>query len=61
MKIYTCFWSTNKHELTLSFDSSDELWEFAKKHQDKIVSVSDYEIYKIQEDCIESYEGSDKE
>ena len=50
-----------KHELTLSFDSSDELWEFAKKHQDKIVSVSDYEIFSIKEGCIESYEGSDKE
>lgn len=34
-----------KHELTLSFNSSDELWSFAKKYQDKIVSVSDYKIY----------------
>ena len=34
-----------KHELTLSFDSSDELWVFAKKYKDKIVSVSDYKIY----------------
>ena len=36
---------TEKHELTLSFNSSDELWSFAKKYQDKIVSVSDYKIY----------------
>ena len=34
-----------KHELTLSFNSSDELWSFAKKYKDKIVSVSDYKIY----------------
>ena len=34
-----------KHELTLSFNSSDELWSFAKKYQDQIVSVSDYKIY----------------
>ena len=33
---------TEKHELTLSFNSSDELWSFAKKYEDKIVSVSDY-------------------
>lgn len=36
---------TEKHELTLSFRSSDELWSFAKKYKDKIVSVSDYKIY----------------
>ena len=35
---------TEKHELTLSFNSSDELWSFAKKYQDKIVSVADYKI-----------------
>lgn len=36
-----------KHELTLSFKSSEELWSFAKKYKDKIdiVSVSDYKIY----------------
>ena len=34
-----------KHELTLSFNSSDELWSFAKKYQDKIVCVADYKIY----------------
>lgn len=38
---------TEKHELTLSFNSSDELWSFVKRYIDriKIVSVSDYKIY----------------
>lgn len=39
-----------KHELTLSFNSSDELWSFAKKYQDKIISVSDYKIYTYDEE-----------
>lgn len=34
-----------KHELTLRFDSSEELLSFAKKHRDKIVSMSDYKYY----------------
>ena len=35
-----------KHELTLSFTSSDELWKFAKKYQDKIKTVTDYNYCK---------------
>jgi hypothetical protein len=37
---------TEKHELTLSFRSSDELWKFAKEHQDKIkiTLVTDYKL-----------------
>ena len=38
-----------KHELTLSFNSSDELWSFAQEYKEKIVSVSDYKIYTC--DC----------
>ena len=34
-----------KHELTLSFNSSEELWSFAQEYKEKIVSVSDYKIY----------------
>jgi hypothetical protein len=33
-----------KHELTLTFSSSEELWQFAKEHQDKIVTMTDYKI-----------------
>lgn len=35
-----------RHELTLSFNSSEELWQFAKEHQDKVVSIVDYKINK---------------
>ena len=33
-----------KHELTLAFNSSEELWQFAKEHQDKVVGMVDYKI-----------------
>jgi hypothetical protein len=33
-----------KHELTLSFNSSEELWEFAKEHEDKIAFIMDYKF-----------------
>ena len=50
------------HELTLSFNSSDELWSFAKKYKDKIVSVADYKIYTCDsEPQTAKVEGSDKE
>ena len=35
---------SEKHELTLSFDSSKELWEFAENYQGKIVGMSDYVV-----------------
>lgn len=35
-----------KHELILSFNSSEELWKFAKEHQDKVVGMVDYKIHK---------------
>ena len=38
-----------KHELILSFNSSEELWQFAKKHQDKIVGVVDYKLNTLKE------------
>ena len=36
--------SDEKHELTLAFNSSEELWQFAKEHQDKVVGMVDYKI-----------------
>ena len=35
-----------KHELTLSFNTSEEMWQFAKEHQDKVVGMVDYKINK---------------
>ena len=49
-----------KHELTLSFNSSDELWSFAEKNQDKIVSVSDYVIYTCDTEPQTEQEGSEE-
>ena len=48
-----------KHELTLSFNSSEELWQFAKEHQDKVVGMVDYKINKWEQedgkiDCLSS-------
>ena len=39
-----------KHELTLSFNSSEELWQFAKEHQDKVVGMVDYKINKWEQE-----------
>ncbi len=33
-----------KHELTLAFNSSEELWQFAKKYQDKVIGIVDYKV-----------------
>ena len=40
------FTGEEKHELTLSFATSEELWQFAKEHQDKVVAITDYKIFK---------------
>ena len=47
------------HELTLSFNSSDELWSFAKKYKDKIVSVADYKFYTCDTEPQTEQEGSE--
>ena len=49
-----------KHELTLSFKSSDELWSFAKEYKEKIVSVSDYKIYTCNTEPQTAQEGSEE-
>lgn len=35
-----------KHELTLTFNSSEELWQFLKEHEDKVIGIVDYKINK---------------
>jgi len=35
-----------RHELTLAFNSSEEMWQFAREHQDKVVGMVDYKINK---------------
>lgn len=39
-----------KHELTLSFDSSEELWQVAKKYPDNVVSMVDYKFSKWEQE-----------
>lgn len=36
-----------KHELTISFASSEELWQFAEEHRDKVVCVVDYKLNTV--------------
>lgn len=39
-----------KHELTLSFNSSEELWQVAKKYQDNVVGMVDYKFNKWEQE-----------
>jgi hypothetical protein len=39
-----------KHELILSFDTSEEMWQFLKEHQDNVVGMVDYKALKGVED-----------
>lgn len=40
------------HELTLSFNSSKELWDFAENYQGKIVGMSDYVVETHRWECV---------
>jgi len=41
--------TNEKHELTLAFDTSEELWEFAKQYKGRIIGVEDYMVIKAKE------------
>lgn len=38
-----------KHELTLAFNSSEEMWQFAKAYKGRIIGIEDYMVIKKQE------------
>lgn len=44
-----------KHELTLSFNTSEEMWQFLKEHEDKVVGMVDYKVNKWEQE-----DGNDK-